>query len=109
MIKALFQRLMNSIANEPVVTVAGGIQAAVIWLFTYVASDWNPTEHAQQLAGMATAAAVAVSFAARQYVTPARKLAVAQKSSDGQAHVVTDVPAEPPAAAPVATGTGKEN
>jgi NH3-dependent NAD+ synthetase len=90
-IKNGLRKLTNTIANEPVVVVSGGIQSAVVWLFTYVSTDWDPSVHAQQLAGLATAAAVAISWVSRQFVSPTRKLLVTQKSAAGQAVVVTEV------------------
>lgn len=70
--KALLQRALGLLANEPVVVTAGVIQSGLVWLFTYVVTGWNPSEHQQQLAGIATGAAVLLSLVARQFVTPAK-------------------------------------
>ena len=70
----LLKRFANWIANEPVVHVAGTLQAVAIWFFTYVYTGWDPTVHQQKIAGLASAAAYAIAFIARQFVTPTRKL-----------------------------------
>jgi hypothetical protein len=100
--------LAQKIANEPVVHVAGTIQAVLIWFFTYVATDWDPTKHEQQIAGLASAGAWAIAFIARQFVTPNSKVAAVATGGAGQANAgagdVDDIPAGPldPAAVPPA-------
>lgn len=83
--------LLQKIANEPVVHIAGTIQAVAIWFFTYVYTGWDPTVHQQKLAGLASAAAYAIAFIARQYVTPVAKAAAVATGGAGQANAgVTD-------------------
>jgi hypothetical protein len=74
-VTTILRTIATRLANEPVVHIAGTVQAGAVWLFTYVATGWNPNAHQQQLAGIATAAAYAVSFIARQFVTPVTKAA----------------------------------
>lgn len=75
------RRLARFLANEPVLVIAGAVQSALVWLFTYVVTDWSPSGHSLDLAGIATGAAVLISMVARQFVTPTEKtspLAVAK-------------------------------
>lgn len=67
--------LAAKVANEPVVSIAGVVQSALVWLFTFVITGWDPSTHAQQLAGLATGAAVLISLIARQFVSPVSKVA----------------------------------
>lgn len=105
---SLLRRLGEKVANEPVVAIAGTVSAAVTWLFTYVVSGWDPTQHAQQIAGLATASAFALSFIARQFVTPARKVAAIPVPAPvvlDTARVLSPDPVVVPAPAPVVDDT----
>lgn len=71
----ILRSIAAKIANEPVVAIAGVIQSALVWLFTYVVTNWDPSTHAQELAGLATGLAVLITLIARQFVTPVTKVA----------------------------------
>lgn len=68
-----YQRFINKVANEPVVVTAGGLTSAATWFLTFIGSGWDPSQHAYEIGGLASAAAFLVSLVARQFVTPVRK------------------------------------
>jgi uncharacterized membrane-anchored protein len=69
-------KVADHIANEPILHLVGTVGGVLTWLFTYVATGFDPTTHQQELAGLATGIAYLLAFGARQYVTPVKNVPV---------------------------------
>jgi hypothetical protein len=85
--KALFQKAVNFVANEPVTVITTVVAGGITWLFSHF--SFLPPVSDTTRNTVVTLVVALVGLIVRQFVTPTRKLQVAQKSADGQAHVVT--------------------
>lgn len=86
--KALFQKLINAIANEPVATITVAVAGGINWLFSHF--SFLPPLPDTTRNTIVTLVVALTGWVVRQYVTPTRKVAAVEAAQatggDGQAH-----------------------